>query len=103
MLPVLLQHLLLTMTIMICDNDYNDIYCDYDDGDEHPQVVDPQGAVELASSALAAGKPPKAVTNRLLHEAVVSRRARDNVTVMLVLLGKVRGECRQLAGQGGVG
>lgn len=48
------------------------------------QVMDPQGAVNLVQQQLAQGKDDKAITNRLLNEAVIERRCKDNCTVMLI-------------------
>lgn len=46
--------------------------------------MDPQGTVELVQQQLSAGKDDKAITNRLINEAVIERRCKDNCTVMLV-------------------
>ncbi|KAF6261322.1 phosphatase 2C-like domain-containing protein [Scenedesmus sp. NREL 46B-D3] len=47
-------------------------------------VMDPQATVELVQQQLQAGKDEKAITNKLINEAVIERRSKDNCTVMLV-------------------
>lgn len=49
------------------------------------QVMDPQATVELVQQQLQAGRDEKAITNRLVNEAVIERRCKDNCTVLLVL------------------
>lgn len=49
-------------------------------------VFSAQEAVDAAAAQLAGGAAPKAVCNRLLHEAVRGRACRDNCTVMFLLL-----------------
>jgi integrin-linked kinase-associated serine/threonine phosphatase 2C len=46
--------------------------------------MDPQATVELVQQQLQRGKDEKAVTNKLINEAVIERRCKDNCTVMLV-------------------
>jgi integrin-linked kinase-associated serine/threonine phosphatase 2C len=48
------------------------------------QVMDPQATVELVQQQLQEGKNEKAITNKLINEAVIERRCKDNCTVMLV-------------------
>uniref|UniRef100_A0A383VFM2 PPM-type phosphatase domain-containing protein n=1 Tax=Tetradesmus obliquus TaxID=3088 RepID=A0A383VFM2_TETOB len=48
-------------------------------------VMDPQATVELVQQQLQAGRDEKAITNRLVNEAVIERRCKDNCTVLLVL------------------
>ena len=50
----------------------------------------------MASTLLAEGREPKAVTNRLLHEAIRERKCKDNCTVMLICFSRA-----SEAGQGG--
>jgi hypothetical protein len=67
------------------------------------QVFDPQGAVDCAAAAIASGKEGKAVTSRLLQEAVRERRCKDNCTILLVHLqhpGAGTGAEAQAAGVG---
>jgi hypothetical protein len=69
------------------------------------QVFDAQDAAEFAARAMAEGRRAKAVTNRLIHEAVRERRAKDNVTVMLIDFGRTgeAGEGAAAAGEGAAG
>jgi integrin-linked kinase-associated serine/threonine phosphatase 2C len=48
------------------------------------QVMDPQATVELVQQQLQAGKDEKPITKKLINEAVIERRCKDNCTVMLV-------------------
>ncbi|KAL6748651.1 hypothetical protein V8C86DRAFT_2873365 [Haematococcus lacustris] len=48
-------------------------------------VFDAQGAVDMASALLEEGREPKAVTNRLLNEAIRVRGCKDNCTVLLLV------------------
>lgn len=47
-------------------------------------VFDAQGAVDAVSKLLEEGRELKAVTNRLLNQAIRERRCKDNCTIMLV-------------------
>lgn len=49
------------------------------------QVFDAQGAADMAAALLAGGRDAKAVTNRLINEAVRVRRCKDNCSVALVV------------------
>jgi hypothetical protein len=51
------------------------------------QVFDAQSAVDLVAALLAEGKAAKAVTHSVVTQAVRERRCKDNVTLMLVVLG----------------
>lgn len=48
--------------------------------------MDPQGCVQLVQQQLESGRSAKAITNRLLNEAVIERRCKDNCSVMLIVL-----------------
>jgi integrin-linked kinase-associated serine/threonine phosphatase 2C len=52
------------------------------------QVMDPQATVELVQQQLQQGKDEKAVTNKLINEAAIERRCKDNCTVMLVCFAR---------------
>jgi len=53
--------------------------------------MDPQGSVELVVQQVQQGKDAKGITNRLLNEAVIERRCKDNCSVMLILFQHVAG------------
>lgn len=64
------------------------------------QVMEPQATIEMAAALLDAGREPKAVTNRLLNEAVVVRKCKDNCSVLLVVFqhdGASQGELQAAA------
>jgi hypothetical protein len=49
-----------------------------------PQVFEPQGAIDMALKLLGDGKDIKAVTDRLLNEAIRERKCKDNCTIILL-------------------
>lgn len=54
-------------------------------------MFDCQGAINMAADLIKEGRQPKAISCRLLNEAVRVRKCKDNCTVMVALIQQASG------------